>query len=321
MQYKCGVCGNTTDNTSLIAREMMLGIKEDFEYFQCSNCGCLQLKDIPANMGRYYPKEDYYSLKKENIKKLKPVKKYIKGLRANWNFSSKKNLLGGFINLFYKPKPIFGWLKCGGVELTSSILDVGCGSGGLLLKLREEGFLNNRLVGIDPFIQEDINYSNGVTILKKTLSEIDEKFDFIMMHHSFEHMKNPQEVMKSLSRVLTDRGVALIRVPLASSHAYRKYGNCWVQLDAPRHLYLHTVRSIEILAKNANLTIPDIKYDSGDFQFYGSELYQRGISLKDTEGDAKAFFSNKVIRSFQKEADRLNQIGDGDQAGFYLRKE
>jgi len=48
----------------------------------------------------------------------------------------------------------------------SKILDIGCGAGNLLLELRELGFIH--LVGIDPYIEKDIEYKNGVKILKRT---------------------------------------------------------------------------------------------------------------------------------------------------------
>ncbi|MEM0939861.1 MAG: hypothetical protein AAGI25_08730 [Bacteroidota bacterium] len=53
------------------------------------------------------------------------------------------------------------------IGFDSKILDVGLGAGRLLLKLNEYGFEN--LTDIDPFIERDIVYENGVKIYKNQL--------------------------------------------------------------------------------------------------------------------------------------------------------
>src|SRR6266508_5024812 len=67
----CRICGNENIHPRFIAREMMFGTKETFEYFQCGDCGCLQIRNIPANLEDYYPPE-YYSF---NLKRERPEPK------------------------------------------------------------------------------------------------------------------------------------------------------------------------------------------------------------------------------------------------------
>ena len=33
---------------------MQQGLREEFEYVECSKCGCLFIKNIPNNIGKYY---------------------------------------------------------------------------------------------------------------------------------------------------------------------------------------------------------------------------------------------------------------------------
>jgi hypothetical protein len=107
----------------------------------------------------------------------------------------------------------------------------------------------------------------------------------------------------------------VIRIPVASGWAWTHYGKDWVQLDAPRHLFLHTPRSIELLAHSAGLILENIRFDSTHFQFSGSEGYQKGILLKDQHSPNPL----KLLRmKFQAAA--LNRKGLGDQAAFLLRK-
>ena len=180
------------------------------------------------------------------------------------------------------------------------------------------------MTGIDPFISEDIYYQNGVNILKKEINHVDGYFDFIMLHHSLEHMSDPLAVFENLYRILKPNRFVLIRTPLASSYAWKKYGVNWVQLDAPRHLFLHTIESMKILAHGVGFEINDIIFDSTEFQFLGSEQYMRDIPLRDERSykvrSTEAIFSDKEIRYFKEEAAELNENGAGDQACFYLYK-
>ena len=49
------------------------------------------------------------------------------------------------------------------------------------------------------------------------------------------------------------------------------------RLDPPRHQYVHTLKSLELTAKQAGLRVADVQHDSWSFQFWGSEQSKRGI--------------------------------------------
>lgn len=57
---KCRVCDWEGTAEKLPAREMMYGTREEFTYFVCPNCHCLQIENIPSDLGKYYDR-DYYS--------------------------------------------------------------------------------------------------------------------------------------------------------------------------------------------------------------------------------------------------------------------
>ena len=64
INMKCKICHNDERNKVIVAKEKMFGIGEEFKYLECSNCGCLQIIEIPENMDKYYPR-NYYSYKNE----------------------------------------------------------------------------------------------------------------------------------------------------------------------------------------------------------------------------------------------------------------
>lgn len=310
----CRICGNARGNPLYQAREMMFGWRDRFDYLECAHCGCVQLVAPPADMGRYYPAQ-YYSYAPARVKPVEGVAASVRAARSRHHLG-ESGLVGALIASVSKRPHYVGWLAGCGLALDSRILDVGCGAGGLLLKMRRDGFMN--VAGMDPFIERDLVYENGVTVRRGTLDQLSGEYDFIMLHHSFEHMPEPARAMEQLRGHLAPSGYILLRLPVAGGHAWRKYRANWIGLDAPRHVFLHTPRSLALLAARAALCIEREFYDSGSRQFAGSEMMLRDIPL--CEGERRTdLFSAAQIEAFEQEAKALNSLRDGDCAGFYLR--
>lgn len=323
---KCKICGHSDSNRVHTVREMMFGTGDAFEYIECSSCGCLQIADIPSDMSGYYP-SDYYSFD-DPYQFKSPKEKFIASHIAQHSFHGR-NPIGWWYGRRY-PAELHPqlhrtptWLKGNKLQLNrkSRVLDIGCGAGVLLYEMKDLlGF--SSLTGIDPFIESDRHYENGVKVVKAMLSDVHEQFDLIMLHHSFEHMPDPLTVLKHLRRLLRPKGWALVRIPICSSFAWRNYGVNWAQLDAPRHFFIHSVASLRILAEQASFNIKEIIYDSNEFQFWGSEQYKMGIPLMGDNSygvnPKNSIFTKDQIDSFAKMAEELNESGDGDQACFLL---
>jgi SAM-dependent methyltransferase len=200
--------------------------------------------------------------------------------------------------------------------LQTRILDVGCGAGWRLYALREIGFEN--VMGIDPFLPADILYKNGVRVQKINIHEVTGTWDLIMYHHSFEHVPDPIHNLQIVARLLASGGCCLIRIPTVSSYAWEHYRENWFQLDAPRHFYLHSVESMNVLAERTGFIVNDIVFDSRAEQFQASEQYSRGVPFASQGKDR--FFAQSQIRAWKRQAKTLNREKKGDQAVFYLMK-
>lgn len=309
MPKECGICHAEGEGRWYTGREMMFGFRDRFSYFECPECGCLQLSQIPADMSRYYPAE-YYSLELDPSRRGR-IESLVRNVRNRYAFF-REGLLGRVLaaELPYSMGSIHHWLSLDGLSRDSRILDVGCGGGQLLYDLASLGY--RRLLGVDPFIREDIEYGNGVRILRSTIHELDGSFDLVMFHHSLEHIPDQLETMQSAARLLAPGGYCLVRIPIVSSYAWEHYRENWVQLDAPRHFFLHSVESIRRLGESAGLRLARTWHDSTELQFVGSELYARDIPLR--EGGGK--FGRREVREFRRRAAELNAQGRGDQAAF-----
>lgn len=317
---ECKICGNSKNNTFYYPKEMMFGFRDVFKYILCSRCGCLQISEIPKNLDKYYP-ADYYSFNYENYyDDTPPLLSRLKRVRDGYELSGG-SILGRFLSIFF-PGMIFRVLANARLSKISKILDVGCGRGQLLNKLKALGYCN--LSGIDPYINKDISYDGGLNILKKGIFNVDDNYDFIMFNHSFEHISNPLDTMRRAAGLLNKNGMCMIRTPTVSSYAWRYYGVDWVQLDAPRHFFLFSIEAMNILADRAGLKIVKVIYDSTEFQFWGSEQYKNGIPLISDKSYAVnpslSIFSSGEIRKFRRKAILLNNKGCGDSVAVFLCK-
>jgi len=320
---KCSYCHNEAGNTIIEAKELLLGIGGTFNYNYCGDCKGLQLLDIPADMAKYYPQQDYYSFKSNegHLENVDSFKNKIRKAKAEYLLFNKKSFVGALTSVGYKMPDYYKWLRKAGVNFDSEILDVGCGNGDLLFKIRKLGF--RKLTGIDPFVANEI-VTKEVSIFKKTVFDLGSQYDLVMSHHSFEHMEDPQLHLVQLAKLLKDKGTLLIRTPVTNSYCWEKYGVKWAALDAPRHINIQSHKSMEILAKNAGLTISDLWHDASSFQFWGSEEYLKGINATSANSlwktKTNSSFTKEELKKFKKDIAKLNEEKRGGEACFIMKK-
>ncbi len=313
---KCRICDNAEGHETFHVREMMFGLKEIFEYFKCPACGCLQIAEFPKDLSKYYSSGYYsYSTPVSEDSRLKLLLK-----KKRDKYAAFGGTITGRILLSLFPADLIGLYTTMPPE--SKILDVGCGDGSLIRRLKQIGFAN--VEGIDPFIDVTISYSDGVKVERKSLMEMEGVWDLITYHHSFEHIKNPFEELTRVRELLSEGGLCMIRIPTVDSWAWEHYGTSWVQIDAPRHFYLHSLKSMETLAVRTGFSIDKAVYDSTSFQFWGSEQVLNSIHLNSDDSFQKSpersVFTRKQISNYERKAAYLNRRQKGDQAAFFLRK-
>ena len=244
-RQSCKICNKTGNYGSWIVKEMFVGKRDEFIYFECSYCQTLQIENFPKNINEYYA-HDYYSYKKPKIESL----------------------------------------RSGVAKDERMILDVGCGSGQWLCMLASLGFVN--LFGCDPFLPNgDIIYPNGVKIYKKQIHDMDGQYDIIRLYDSFEHMGDPHDVFVTLNRLLKpsqgyyyiDEPRIEMKIPIYPNIAWDMYGVFWYQIDAPRHFFLYSIKSIKLLATQYGFDVSSISYQKAGCPLYMNKQYQNDISL------------------------------------------
>jgi hypothetical protein len=92
----CRICENSENNRLHRAREMMFGLRDEFDYLECARCGTLQIADVP-DLSRYYP-QDYYSLSATAETGLpRKLKSRLAARLAADYFLNGRNLLGRYL--------------------------------------------------------------------------------------------------------------------------------------------------------------------------------------------------------------------------------
>lgn len=326
MADTCRICGERQRIRNFAVREMLLGIGDEHLYLECGNCGTIQIQAPPADMEVYYG-ERYYQLIDSGSESfpgwalsmdMSIISQHIPFLgrsassvrttspRTTWETAQQK--IARHAVEFYLP------------ELAQRpdwrVLDVGCASGAFISVLRDIGFAGVR--GVDPHIEASIVHPNGTVVRKGTLESERQTWDVIMFNHSFEHIADPLNTLSTVASLLSPEGICLIRIPKVPNEAWNVYGPKWVQLDAPRHFFIHRADTLVLRAERAGLRHVRTVDDSGIFQFVGSEQYSKGIpySHRTFQSLKKMTLDRARVRRLAMKALSLNREGMGDQASF-----
>ncbi len=304
----CELCGTQQEVKTYVAREMMFGTREQFTYFECSGCGILRISDIPADLGQYYP----HTYNPHAAASNHAIKARVRQSLVSCAIKSRLFLNAATPFHRFTTAELAHALR---LKPEMRILDVGCGAGLLVKDLRAAGFT---AMGIDRFAPGNSD-AQGVVIRQCELQAVSEQFDCVLFNHSIEHIADQVGTLQLVLSKLRTGGTCIVRIPLAS-WAWKEYGVDWVQLDAPRHLCVHSEKSFRLAAEKSGFAVSDIVYDSFDFMFWGSELYRLDVPLEDGRPHLSDYFSKDRMNEFCRRAAELNQQHEGDQATFFLHR-
>ena len=323
----CPACCSAPGAGRIVVRENMFGIKEEFDYSVCAACGTLALISIPEDMGSYYP-TNYYSVDLDPERALgAPGVRQFAQLVIGSVLWGRGMIAGAATTIIPRRQlrtmvSVLRSIRQAGLVhgKNTRVLDVGCGSGMLVFALGLAGVTD--VTGVDPFMSGERDLSTGGRLRRQDLSEIEDRYDLIMFHHSFEHVPDPETSLRQALKCLAPGGKILIRMPTPSSHAFETYQSAWVQLDAPRHLVVLSRPGLDSLCERVGANVVSVDDDSTGFQFWGSEQYLRGIPLMDGQSVMVAPdgspFSKAQLQGWEKQALGLNRQGRGDQAAWVI---
>ncbi len=189
MNKNCDLC-QSVDFINLVEKDAKN--KSQLNILHCIQCGLIQQRDVPSNaeLKTYYAhnyRQDYKST-------YSPKPKYV--YRAGLAALDRIKFLETHLGVGHQ-----------------TLLDIGAGGGEFVYMAKKRGL---DAKGIEP----NIGYSEfskeqyGVEVQTAMLSDLeDSSADILTMFHVFEHMANPQDVMRKLHRCVKDNGYLFIEVP------------------------------------------------------------------------------------------------------------
>lgn len=138
-----------------------------------------------------------------------------------------------------------------------TVLDVGCGMGFFLKEMQSKGY-EVRGLDISDYaagIASDKLNTGIVSTNLLNASFIPEQFSIVTFWDVLEHINNPVESLKEVSRIIKQDGVLIIETLNISSLTARILKEKWPLYFPPYHLYYYNKKSISGLLEKTGFTI------------------------------------------------------------------
>lgn len=164
----------------------------------------------------------------------------------HWWFVARRHLLTRALEAFLRPSPA--------APRSPRLLDVGCGTGGTLDRLRPYG----EVVGLDlePLALRFCRERGWRTLVQGSATALpfaDNSFDAVVALDVLEHIPDDARAAAEIGRVLAPGGILLVTVP-----AYRSF---WSGHDvALMHQRRYVAREVEALLRGAGLKVEQLTY-------------------------------------------------------------
>jgi SAM-dependent methyltransferase len=214
----CDLCGaetryafTTTDRNRALSNRR-------FTYDRCVRCGTYALRDVPFDLGAYYPPE-YYGSEDRAV------------LAAAAASAIEQGKLG-----LVRPYASGG-----------ALVEIGPGGGQFALAASNAGF-SVTSIEMDADACERLERLVGVPAIHSAEPELVlaglPPSDVIAMWHVLEHLPRPRIALERAANNLRPGGVLALAVPNPASLQFRLLRGRWAHVDAPRHLFLLPLRAV-----------------------------------------------------------------------------
>ena len=251
-RVSCYYCGESSCTEFVIAQDDLTGKPGDFRFVRCDACGlAYQNPRVDLQHIKDYYDDEYIAHRK----------------KTNW----------GILTWFYnyamdkhdreKDKLIRKYVS---LSEDSELLDVGCGAGTFLTRMRER--YGATVTGVD---FKDLSSLPGFDAIdfrcglfyEQELGE--NRFDLVTMWHFLEHDYDPLRTLAEARRSLKPDGRLVIEVPRLDSVSSRIFRERWPGLQAPQHTVLYDRNMLLKFIEKAQMEVVDyLPYGSFPPYFY-----------------------------------------------------
>jgi len=269
----CYLCG---DKGALLYQGMKdrhFAAPGEWGFRKCSNpeCGLVWLDPMPAEqeIGGFY--ENFYTHDSARSQTgglsfaaqagrfaVKQINSIVKSLIAGRQSSRQINLM--FL----------------GEKTPGKLLEIGCGSGERLARLKKLGWQAEGQ-DIDPKAVGHARERFGLEVHCGdvcTLALPGDSFDAIIMNHVIEHLPDPGKVLAECHRLLKRGGTLVLTTPNTASYGHNHFQSAWLGLDPPRHLYLFSRTALSVVARKNGFQDYSIETTPARAQSFATGSYE-----------------------------------------------
>lgn len=253
MQYMkkfCNICAKKRSVVKVLTHHDNNYFVDEKKYtvVRCQICSLGFISNPPSRnrISNYY-KSNYYA--------------YDAGNNIFFKLKNVAYLLSSKLPTFIERKILFGGLYVRAKLPHQNVLDIGCGDGSALQKLKSLGF--DKLYGTEIDLGQCYRLKKaGITAFNTndlTTLSTTQRFDVVRMSHVLEHVYNPKETINKTKQLLKNNGILLIGVPNFDSPASKISGKYFCGLQLPTHLFHFNKRSLRKLLEDEGYKIVNMR--------------------------------------------------------------
>lgn len=279
-EVACEVCDEVRREPVLVGRDRLHGVPGEWQLTRCVGCGLVRIDPLPGadEIASFYPGADYYAHRASRgtfrAIEVSGVKRYVLRHRYGYPPHGRTGRLhrvaAAIAARLVSKKYLLPWVGDG------EILDVGCGVGSALWRLRAFGWHVHGLE-IDDAAAE-VGRRNGLDIRTGTLEDTryeDASFDVVRLSHVLEHVRSPLTVLRIVRRICKPDGRLWMAMPNVASWGFERFGACWFPLELPRHLYQFSPATLRALCERAGFRVLEIRHRTWPDMVLRSMDYER----------------------------------------------
>lgn len=228
----CDFCGREMGLLENDLRDARYLSEGSYSVYFCENCRVGKTFPYPSNLDDLY-QNVYPDKQKIGIKRI-----YNKILNTNYvsMLLLKMDRCDKFLDLISHKE----WSNL-------TILDVGCGTGNWMIALKNKGGI---VAGVD-LNPNAVKVAEGRGLNVRCMSaeglvDLEERFDMVFMSQILEHLVDPVETLKTISKLLKPNGKLVMALPNFDSYFRVQFKREWINWYVPYHIFHHTKESTTI---------------------------------------------------------------------------
>jgi 2-polyprenyl-3-methyl-5-hydroxy-6-metoxy-1,4-benzoquinol methylase len=245
---RCYVCGGSGVLVYRDLTDSVFSAAGLWSFRKCESdaCGLLWLDPMPLEDDLHLAYQDYYTHRDAGESKVHRIGSllYAIGTGALLSLVGVPQERRRSHHMFISDKD------------TGDMLDVGCGSGDLLIRMQKKGW-KAMGIDVDAAAIDKARRKHGVDAhvgVPADLAAQGRLFDIVTADHVIEHVVDPIEFLRDCRRLLRPGGRVILKTPNAQSFGLRRYGGSWRGLEPPRHLHIFTMSALKSCALKSGFT-------------------------------------------------------------------